>query len=79
MLGDNRRGSAGYCRARAALRGHGKNRSESSVDGRKKCSSAGTAIDGGDCGRCTSDESPTRMRKVVNPHMWPVLATIAII
>ena len=40
---------------------------------------AGAAIDGGDGCRNTSDESPRRSRKVVNPHMWPVCAKIAIV
>ena len=40
---------------------------------------AGAAIDGGDGCRNTSDESPRRSRKVVNPHMWPVCAKFAII
>ena len=35
MLGDSRSGSGGFCGSRAALRGHGKNRSESGVGGRK--------------------------------------------
>ena len=35
MLGDSRRGSGDFCRACTALRRHGKNRSESDVDGRK--------------------------------------------
>ena len=35
MLGDTRRCSGGFCRARAAPGGYGKNRSESSVGGRK--------------------------------------------
>ena len=56
MLGDSRRGSGGFCRARATLRGHGSNRGENGVGGRKKVSAAGTAIDGGDGGRYTSDE-----------------------
>ena len=50
MLGDTRRGSGGFYRARAALGGYGKNRSESSVDGRKRFSTAGTAIVGGEGG-----------------------------
>ena len=40
---------------------------------------AGAAIDGGDGCRNTSDESPRRSRMVVNPHMWPVCAKIAIV
>ena len=67
---------AGLSRARAALRGHGKNRSESGVGCRKKIFPAGTAIVGGDSGRYTSDESPRRNREVANPHVWPVRAKI---
>ena len=59
MLGDTRRGSGGFCRARAALRGYGKNRSKGSVGGRKNFSTAGTAIVGGDGCSYTSDE-PSR-------------------
>ena len=77
MLGDSRRGSGGFCRARAALRGHGKKRSESGVGGRKTKSAARTAVDGGDGGRYTSDESPRRNREVVNSRAWPVRAKIA--
>ena len=76
-MGDTRRGSGGFCRARAAPRGYGKNRSESSVGGRKKLSTGGTAVVGGDGGRYTSDESPRRNREVVNLHVWPVRAKIA--
>ena len=74
MLGDTRRCSGGFCRARAAAGGYGKNRSESIVGGRNKFSTAGTAIVSGDGGSCTSDESPRRSREVVNPHMWLVCA-----
>ena len=74
MLGDTCRGSEGFCRARAALRGYGKNRSEGNVGGRKNFSTAGTAIIGGDGGSYTSDETPRRNREVVNPHTWPVCA-----
>ena len=77
MLGDTRRGSGGFCRARATPGEYGKNRSESSVGGRKIFSTAGTAIVGGDGGSYTSDESPRRSREVVNPHTWPVCAKIA--
>ena len=77
MLGDSRRGSGSFCRARAALRGNGKNRSESGVGGRENCSAAGMAIDGGDHGRNTTDESPRRSREVVNPHTWPGCAKLA--
>ena len=77
MWGDSRRGSGGFCRASAALRGHGENRSESDVGGRKKISTDGTAIGGGDGGTYTSDESPRMNREVVNPHAWPVRAKIA--
>ena len=73
MLGDTRRGSGGFCRARAAPGGHSKKRSESSVGGRKKFSTAGTAIVGGNY---TGDESPRTCREVVNPHTWPVCAKI---
>ena len=58
MLGDSHRGSEGFCRTRAALRGHGKNRTESGVGGREKFSAAGTATVGGDGGSYMSDESP---------------------
>ena len=51
--------------------GTAKKRSESGVGGREKCPAARTAIDGGDGGRFTSDESP-RSRKVVNLHTWLV-------
>ena len=77
MLSDTRRSSEGFCRARATLRGYGKNRSEGGVGGGKKISTAGTAIVGGDGGSCTSDESPRRSRDVVNPHTWPVRVKIA--
>ena len=77
MLGDTRRGSGSFCRARATLREYGKNRSESSVGGSKKISTAGTAIVGGDGGSYTSDESPRRSREIVNPHMWFVCAKVA--
>ena len=76
MWGDSRRGSGGFCRASAALRGHGENRSESDVGGRKKISTARTAIVGGDDGSYTSDESPKRSREVVNPHTWPACVKI---
>ena len=76
MLGDSRRGSGGFYKARAALREPGKTRNESGVGGRN-CSAAGTAIDGGDGGRFTNDESPKRGRKVVDPHAWSVRAKIA--
>ena len=46
---------------------------------RQRPPAAGSAIDGGDGCRNTSDESPRRSRKVVNPHMWPVCAKITII
>ena len=74
MLGDTRRGSGGFCPARAAPGGYGKNRNESSVGSRNKISTAGTAIVGDDGGSYTSDESPRRRRKVVNLHTWPVCA-----
>ena len=77
MPGDTRRGSGGFFRARAALRGYGKNRSENSAGGRKHFSTAGTAIVDGDGGSYTSDESLIRSREVVNPHTWPVCAKIA--
>ena len=77
MLGDSRRGSGGFCRARVALREHGKKRSEIGVGGRKRLSAAGTGINGGDGGRYTSDEPPRRKREVVNPHQWPVRTKIA--
>ena len=77
MLADTRRGSGGFCRARAAPGGYGKNRNECSFDGRKKISTAGMAIVGGDGGSYTSDESPRRSREVVNPHTWRVCAKIA--
>ena len=41
---------------------------------RQSLPAAGAAIKGGDGCRNTSDESPRRSRKVVNPHMWPVCA-----
>ena len=72
-------GSRGFCGARADLGGYGKYRSEIVVGCRQSPPAAGTAIDGGDGCRNTSDESPRRSRKVVNPHMWPVCAKIAII
>ena len=65
MLGNSHCGSGGFCRARAARRGYGQNRNESDVGGRKNCSAAATAIDGGDGGRCTRVESSTKSRKVV--------------
>ena len=77
MLGDTRRCSGGFCRARATPGEYGKNRSESSVGGRKIFSTAGTAIVGGDGGSYTSDESPRRSREVVSPHTWPVCAKVA--
>ena len=76
-MGGTRRGSGGHCRARAALGGYGKDRSESSVGGRTIISTAGTAIVGGDGGNYRSDGSPRRSREVVNPHTWPVCAKIA--
>ena len=76
MPGDSRRGSGVFCRARVALRGHGKILIESGVSGRQNCPAAGTAIDGGDGGRYMSDEPPRRSRKVVNPHTWPMRAKI---
>ena len=42
-----------------------------------KTKQARTAIDGDGGSRCTSDESPRRSRKVVDPHTWPVCAKIA--
>ena len=77
MLRDSRCGSGGFCGARAAHRRRGKKRSNSGVGGRKKISPAGTAIDGGDGGRHTIDESPRWSREVVNPYVWPVGAKIA--
>ena len=77
MLGDTRRGSGGFCRASAAPGGYGKNRTESSVGGRKIFSTAGSAIVGGDGGSYTSDEFPIRSREVVNLHTWLVCAKIA--
>ena len=47
-----------------------------SVIGNRK-NPPGTAIAGGDGGRNTSDGTPRRSRKVVNPHTWPVCAKIA--
>ena len=64
MPRETRRGSGAFCRARAALRGYGKNRSESSVGG-------------GDGGSHTSYESPRRSREVVNLHTLPVCTKIA--
>ena len=65
MLSDSRHGSEGFCRAPAALRGHGKNRSESGIGDGNIFSAAGTAIDGGDGGRYTSYESPRTSRELV--------------
>ena len=77
MLGNSRRGSGGFCRARASLRGSGKNRREIGVGGRQNCSDAGTAIDGSNGGRYTSDAFPRRSRNVVNPNTWSVHTKIA--
>ena len=76
MLGDSRCGSGGFCRSRAALRGHGKNRSESDVGDRNILSAAGTAVGGSDGGRYMNDKSPRRSTEVANPHTWPVRAKI---
>ena len=76
MLSDSCRGSGGFCRASAALRGHGKKRRESGVGSRRKSSAARTATGGGDCGRYTSDESPRGSSEAVNSITWPVRAKI---
>ena len=76
-LGDGRRGSRGFCGARAVLGGYGINRSESGVGSSKNWLAAGTTIGGGDGGRNTSDKPPRRSRKVVNPYTWSVCAKIA--
>ena len=75
MLGDSRSGSGGFCRSRAALKGHSKTEAKA-ASAAAKLSAAGAAIGGGDSSRYTSDESP-RSREVVNPHTWPVRAKIA--
>ena len=77
MQGDTRRGSWGFCRARAAPTRCGKNRSESSVGSRKKIFTAGTEIVGRDGASHTSDDSPRRRREVVNLDTWPMCAKIA--
>ena len=59
--------------------GTAKTGSEIVVDCRQSLPAAGIAIDGVDGCRNTSDESPRRSRKVVNPHMWPVCAKIAVV
>ena len=64
-------------RPRATPGGYGKKRDESSVGGRNIFSTAGTAIVGGGGGSYTTDESPRRIREVVNPHTGPVCAKIA--
>ena len=52
--------------------GTAKTGSEIVVDCRQSLPAAGIAIDGVDGCRNTSDESPRRSRKVVNPQTWPV-------
>ena len=71
-----RRGSRGFCGARADLGGYGKNRTESDIGRRQSPPAAGTAIDGGNGGRNTSDESLRSSRKVINPHTWLMCAKI---
>ena len=73
-MGDDRRGSRGFCRARADLGGYGKTRSESVFSSRQNPPAARTAIDGGDGGANTSDETPRRSKEVVSPYSWPVCA-----
>ena len=63
----------------ADLGGYGEDLSEIVVGCRQRPPAAGSAIDGGSGCRNTSDESPRGGRKVVNPHVWPVCAKIAII
>ena len=46
----------------------GQNRIEGGIGGKKNFPEAGTAIDGGDSGRYTSDESHGGIRKGVNLH-----------
>ena len=75
-LGDDRRGSRGFGGVRADLGGYGKNRSESGVSRKQNPPAARTAIDGGDGGTDTSDETPRRSRKVVNLCTWPVCVKI---
>ena len=76
MLGDSRRVSGSFCRARATLREHAENRSESGLGGREK-SAAGTATVGGDGGSYAIDEPPRSSREIVHPHTLPVCAKIA--
>ena len=76
-VGDGRRGNRGFSGARADLGGYDKTRSESVIGCRQSPRAAGTAIDGGDRGRNTGDETPRMSRNVVNPHTWPVCAKIA--
>ena len=57
--------------------GDSKKRSESGVGSSKKCSAAGTAIDGGDGGRNTGDSCAKRSRNAVDPLTWLVRAKIA--
>ena len=75
-LCDERRCSQGFCGARAALDGYGKNRIENGVSGRRNRSAAGTAFGSGDGCRSTSDESPRGSRNAVNPYTWLVCEKI---
>ena len=75
-LYDERRCSQGFCGARAALDGYGKNRSERGVSGRRNRPAPGTAFGSRDGGRNTSDESPRGSRKAVDPYTWLVSSKI---
>ena len=60
MQGNSRRDSGGFRRAGAARERYGKHRTESSVDGRKKCPATGTSVGGSVGGRKRGDECPRR-------------------
>lgn len=66
-MGDSSRGSGGFCRARAALEG----------SGRQTYPSAGTSTVGGDAEGKTSDKCPQREKHVVNLYTHLVCTNIA--
>ena len=76
MSGDTRRGSGGFCRARATLRRYGKNRSERSVGARETSPRPGRRSSWVTAAVTRAINLP-RSREVVNPRTWPMCAKIA--
>ena len=70
MLGDICRSIGAFCGARATHGGYDSKRSEGGVGGRKTFPTVGAAIDGGEGGTNTNDESPPKEKKGRQPSYY---------